>query len=247
MAGSFVISNKDGKYFNKDKNFYVCSYGCSGSWMLVKYLANFGNAYHIHSRKPPNKLTYVGSLNSPTRVYAELFNKVEIPDKDVVNYKVIYIYRDPVIATISCINKYGKNKLVDYMNHIETPLRNHQINLQNLLSSKSDYMMLEDHFDNYMKSRDNYDIYAIKYDRFFSNISSFNKAIGVVDDPSIYPKEIISKTTKNGFEYFDTIYEKLIAKMNKLDFLTIVYSKSNKMEDKPSDTNTTSLVTVEMS
>ena len=35
-------------YFNEDMNYYICSYGGSGSTVLFNYLSNFGNVYHIH-------------------------------------------------------------------------------------------------------------------------------------------------------------------------------------------------------
>ena len=34
---------KDKNAFDKNKHFYVCSYGGSGSTMLCAYLSNFGN------------------------------------------------------------------------------------------------------------------------------------------------------------------------------------------------------------
>ena len=46
------------------KIFYICSYGGSGSSLLFKSLEKYGNAYHIHSRYPPDKLEYVGKLRN---------------------------------------------------------------------------------------------------------------------------------------------------------------------------------------
>ena len=51
---------------NKNKIFYICSYGGSGSTMLANYLSNFGKVFHIHSRYPPKKLTYTGCTNTTT-------------------------------------------------------------------------------------------------------------------------------------------------------------------------------------
>ena len=51
-------------YFNKDMNYYICSYGGTGSTVLFNYLANFGNVYHIHDRYPPKKLQYIGKENT---------------------------------------------------------------------------------------------------------------------------------------------------------------------------------------
>ena len=43
------------------KIFYVCSYGGSGSKMLCSALKKYGETIHIHSRKPPNNLEYIGN------------------------------------------------------------------------------------------------------------------------------------------------------------------------------------------
>ena len=76
--------------FNKNMNYYICSFGGSGSTILFKYLSNFGNVYHIHDRYPPDKLKYVGNVNTDKEVYSEWFNNVEIDENMVNNYKVIY-------------------------------------------------------------------------------------------------------------------------------------------------------------
>ena len=44
----------------KNRIFYVCSYGGSGSKILCNYLNNFGKSYHIHSKSPPQQLTHIG-------------------------------------------------------------------------------------------------------------------------------------------------------------------------------------------
>lgn len=53
----------------KDRVFYICSYGGSGSKILQRYLDTFGKTFHIHSRFPPNKLCRIGES-----VYHEHFN-----------------------------------------------------------------------------------------------------------------------------------------------------------------------------
>ena len=64
--------------------------------MLTNYLSNFGNVEHIHDRNPPENLKYVGSKNTDTPVYKEWFNNVEVPNDELRNITVIFIYRDPI-------------------------------------------------------------------------------------------------------------------------------------------------------
>jgi len=55
--------------------------------MLYEALSKFGFVQHIHSRNPPEKLQYIN--------HREWFSGVNIPDSDIENYCVIYIYRNP--------------------------------------------------------------------------------------------------------------------------------------------------------
>ena len=76
------------------KTFYICSYGGCGSKMLQESLNKYGRTQHVHSRKPPDKLEYIGDKlgsNNP----GELFNGIPIPNNDIKNFYVIYIYRNP--------------------------------------------------------------------------------------------------------------------------------------------------------
>ena len=75
-------------------NYIVCTYGGSGSWMLINYLKNFGTTYHIHDRDLPKYLTRPNPEN-------EQFSSVAV---DPSKYKVIFIYRDPVKAIFSRFN-----------------------------------------------------------------------------------------------------------------------------------------------
>jgi len=94
-------NNNHNNYFNKDMNYYICSYGGSGSTVLSNYLSNFGNVYHIHDRYPPKKLTYIGQKNTTKDIYNEWFNDVEIPKEELKNYKIIFIYKHPIPVIFS--------------------------------------------------------------------------------------------------------------------------------------------------
>lgn len=83
-----------------NKIFYVCSYGGCGSKMLCNALRKFGKVEHVHSRKPPDKLQYIGK-NGGGNVYCEWFNGIIIPDDELNKYFVIYIYKNPVKSIMS--------------------------------------------------------------------------------------------------------------------------------------------------
>jgi len=80
-----IQSNNHKPIFNKNMNYYICSFGGCGSTILFKYLSNFGNVYHIHDRYPPNKLKYVGCNHTDEDVYSEWFNNVEINNNEINN------------------------------------------------------------------------------------------------------------------------------------------------------------------
>ena len=82
------------------KIFYICSYGGSGSKLLTRTLKKFGNVKHIHSRNPPDKLEYIGKEKGGN-TYAEWFNGIAIPEEEVKNYCVIYLYRNLVFLLLA--------------------------------------------------------------------------------------------------------------------------------------------------
>ena len=127
--------------FNKNMNYYVCSFGGCGSTMLFKYLSNFGNVYHIHDRYPPDKLKYVGNLNTDKEVYSEWFNNVDIDENMVNNYKVIYIYRNPLKVIYSRFaGRYGPN--TEHLKHIMCD-NGGNIHLGDVLSRNKDLYKIE--------------------------------------------------------------------------------------------------------
>ena len=103
------------------KVFYVCSFGGCGSKMLCEYLKHFGTVKHVHSRRPPTKLTHVGSN--------EWFNNIPVEDKYLKSYYVIYIYRDPVKAILS---RFGHP---EHLNHIQA---NPNTSIKDIITSKQD-------------------------------------------------------------------------------------------------------------
>jgi len=207
--------------FNKNMNYYICSFGGSGSTILFKYLSNFGNVYHIHDRFPSKKLKYVGNKNTDKDVYSEWFNDIEIDEKEVQNYKVIYIYRNPLKVIYSrCAQKNGPN--VEHLKHIMCD-NNGNIHLNDVLRTNKDLYKLEEFFDNYTtKTERNYKIYCVKYEQFWDNISLFNKTIGIPDIKQLYPvkKECNKKIYHVNKLY--PIYYSLINKMNKMKFIEII-------------------------
>ena len=115
--------------------FYICSYGGCGSKLLTNVLSQYGEAKHIHSRKPPDKLSYIGGS-----VYSEWFNPIRVPSSQIENYKVIYVYKNPIDAIYSRFI-YPKHLL-----HIQTDIN---IRIEDVVNSKKDLYGIEEFFDNY--------------------------------------------------------------------------------------------------
>lgn len=200
--------------YNENMTYYVCSYGGCGSYMLCDYLRNFGKVEHIHSRKPPKKLTYVGEKNTQNKVYGEWFNDSIIPKKELKNHKVIYLYKDPVKAILSRFDN------PEHLNHIQC---NESIKFKHILDTRKDLYKLEEFFNNYTgkgKNKEkNYPIYCVKYEEFWNNISLFNEIIGLPDIKELYP---IRKETHRNYGKIDElykIYRPLQKKMDKMPFI----------------------------
>lgn len=198
---------------NKDKVFYVCSYGGCGSKILCEYLGHFGTVKHVHSRYPPNKLTHITRYPK----YDEWFGEIPIPDKDIPNYYVIYIYRDPIKAIQSRFN------MIQHLLHIQC---NPSITLEQVIETKKDLYGIENFFDNYTKHNvnRNYKIYCIKYENLFSNLEELNRVLNIrCNNKSIYPTEVVrEKPELKDKEVLDNIYFNLKQKMERMPFITIV-------------------------
>lgn len=212
--------------FNKDINYYVCGSGGCGSTLIYYYLKNFGNSYHIHDRNPPNKLCYVGNENSDEDVYSEWFNKTEIPEDKLKNYKVIFIYRNPIEVIFSRFAK-PEGPHIEHMKHVQCK-NNGKITLNNVLTLKKDLYGIEEFFDNYTIPKDrNYIIYCVKYENLFNNFSLFNRVLGIPDIPQLYPKKIETKKKYSYLKELYNIYYPLMIKMNKMKFIEIIYPIKN--------------------
>ena len=201
--------------------YYVCSFGGCGSTMLANYLSNFGDVEHIHSRYPPNKLSYVGNNNSRRGIYKEWFNNVPISSDKLKNVKVIFIYKNPLNAIYSrFVTKFGP--YVPHLKHIQCE-NNGFIRLMDVIRTKRDLYKIEEFFDNYTtKKGRNYNIYCVKYEDFWDNIETFNKTLGIPDVKELYPKR--KETMRHG-KYnneLNEIYKSLIHKMNRRKFIEIV-------------------------
>jgi hypothetical protein len=208
-------------HFNKNMNYYICSFGGSGSTVLFQYLSNFGNVYHIHDRYPPIKLEYVGKNNAIEEIYSEWFNKVEIPETEINNYKIIFIYRNPIKVIYSRLTQKN-NPNIPHLQHIMCD-NNGDISLTDVLTSRKDLYKLEQFFDNYTcKQERNYRIYCVKYEQFWDNISFFNKIIGIPDIKELYPiKHEVPKPIRHR-DKLTCIYWSLLNKMHNKAFIELV-------------------------
>ena len=192
-----------------EKCFYVCSYGGSGSKMLCTALNAYGKTKHIHSRKPPNKLEYIGYENGGN-TYEEWFNGVVIPEENLKYYYVIYIYRNP---SFSIPSRFDQNP-----NHLEHIQIDKSIELKDVLDSKKDLYKIREFYDNYTKPNEkrNYKIYCVKYEDIFDKQNELSKLLGV------RKLNMVDKSSrKNSNKELDNIYGDLIDEMNKNEFIMI--------------------------
>ena len=220
--------------FNKDLNFYICSSGGCGSTILFNYLSNFGNVYHIHDRYPPNKLCYTGKINTTENIYEEWFNKTEIPENKLSNYKVIFIYRNPIDVIFSRF-ALANGPNIPHMKNIKCDY-NGEIFFGDILKSGKDLYKLEEFFDNYttLKER-NYPIYCVKYEYFFNNIEFFNNILGIPNIKSLYPINVERKKKYTYVKNLTLIYFSLINKMRSMRFIEIIPVKPDKKSNHDDD------------
>jgi hypothetical protein len=211
---------------NNNTVFYVCSSGGCGSTLIFNYLKHFGKAYHIHDRYPPEKLCYVGNENTDSPVYSEWFNKTQIPEDKLKNYKVIFVYRNPIQVIFSRFaGSNGPN--VAHLQHVMCD-NNGSIYFGDVIKSNKDLYKLEEFFDNYtIPTNRNYDIICVKYEDFFKNISEFNAALEIPDIINLYPDKRERTKTFSFIKELSDIYQQLMKKMNRMKFIEIIKPLSN--------------------
>jgi len=198
----------------EERVFYVCSYGGSGSKMLVRYLKQFGKVEHIHSREPPLSLAYVGRKHTrSTAVHFEWFNEVPVPEDKLLDYRVIFIYKDPVSAIYS---RFGES----HLKHIQCPVLPYPT-VADVVREKEDLFGIESFFDNYtcpLVER-NYKILCVKYEELFQRFDEFNEALGIQGNCPT-KRETIRVRDPVEEEELRLVYQPLLDKIKDMPFLT---------------------------
>lgn len=180
--------------------FYICSYGGCGSTALTRALAKYGKVVHIHSRKPPFELEYVGGST-----YSEWFNGIKVPNPS--EYRVIYIYRNPVDAILSRFHT------PQHLDHIQCP----KVTIDTVLARQKDLFGLEEFYNNYMYAKTAYPIVCVKYEELFEKQHLLSQLFGI-GPLNLEKKERLKDIDKTRFY---SIYQPLIDKMNKNNFIII--------------------------
>ena len=193
-------------YFKKDRHFYICSFGGCGSWIIAQYLSNFGQVHHIHSRKPP----------APYVTTVELEHFTSIPHPEPQHHYVLYVYRDPVAALTSVQRRF---ELTDHFRMIECS--DTGVKLADIASSQKDLIGLNEFDANYTRpsSFRKYPIYCVKYELFFSRLPEFNKALGLVDFPKLYPIKKENAEPLPASKELERVYSPLRESMAQRPFL----------------------------
>ncbi len=187
--------------------FHILSYGGCGSTMLTKFLSRYGKTYHDHPRIPHDKLRC--GFGTPN------YNPVGdiIDKKDIKNHKVIFIYRNPVEATLSTLLKsYGKCHLTQVTPRYEEIIK---MGIDNYLTqSEVDILNYKEFFDNYVNRNynSNYDIICIKYEDMWSNLETIFQLLDIpLNDIKKFPSQ--REIVKNDIQDIE-IMRKNLYKLN---------------------------------
>ena len=191
------------------KTFYVCSYGGCGSKMLTHALEPYGVVEHVHSRKPPDKLEFIGRRGGG-RAYYEWFNGIQVPENQIDDYYVIYIYKNPVKSILSIFT----NPL--HLDHIQT---NRNTTIQDVVDSSKDLYGVKEFYDNYTKPGNrNYKIYCVKYEDIFEKQDELSELLGI-GKLGLVKKE--TDRTHKDYDKLTEIYKDLNDSMEKNDFIMV--------------------------
>jgi len=197
------------------KIFYVCSYGGSGSRMLETALKQYGKTEHIHSPKPPDKLEYTGNKGGG-RTKGLWFNGKVIPENELDDYYVLYIYRNPSFSIKSIQSRFHMHL---HLKHIQC---DSQIKLNDVLDSGKDLYGIKDFYNNYMKKNENrnYKIICVKYEDIFDKQDELSNLLGI-GKLNLVNKSKNKPISDTKYAQLNTIYHDLIEEMNKNDSIII--------------------------
>jgi hypothetical protein len=146
---------------------------------------------------------------------------VEIPESEINNYKIIFIYRHPIQVIYSRLTQKD-NPNIPHLQHIKCD-NNGNISLSDVLTSHKDLYKLEQFFDNYtIKQERNYRIYCVKYEQFWDNIPFFNNIIGIPNIIELYPIKNETRKPIRHTTLLNHIYSSLINKMHNKHFIELV-------------------------
>jgi len=191
------------------KVFYVCSYGGCGSKMLCNALKKYGIIEHVHSRKPPSELKYVGGK----KTYCEWFNDINVPEDEIKNFYVIYIYKNPVKSILS---RY-QNQTV--LKHVQ--LEDKTVTIDDLIREKKDLFKIKEFYDNYTKpNKRNYKIICVKYEDIFEKQDELSRILGI-GSLNLKKKETKREYDENKLKVLNEIYKPLLEEMSNNDFIFI--------------------------
>ena len=194
-------------YFKKNTHYYICSFGGCGSWILAQYLSNFGIVHHVHSRTPPSP--------NLTTVQNEHFTSIPVSTSSI--HVVLYIYRDPVAALYSVQRRFN---LSDHFRNIECAKSS--ATLDTIAEAQQDVIDIGSFDKNYttFNPARQYRIYCLKYEQFFDHLPEFNRTLGLINYPKLYPvkKEMTRKSGENSAK-LETVYEGLKKNMQQRPFI----------------------------
>ena len=201
-----MFKTDDKNQMKSMRTFYVCSWGGSGSTMLCEALKKYGNTEHIHSRVPPSKLEYIGK-NGGGDTYCEWFNGKRIPDENLEDYTVIFIYRNPCLSIPS---RFTNPK---HLKHVQL---NSKIKLRSVIEERRDLYKIEEFYRNYVEPKEarNYKVIVVKYEDIFEKQQELSEILGVGE------LNIVNKSNRTEIDpRLAEIYSGLIKEMGQNPFI----------------------------
>jgi len=204
---------------NKEKVFYVCSYGGCGSWMVVNFLSKYGYSYHMHKRKVP---AYIDKIWDKDEIIKEHESRhttsCKFPETDNYQNYIIFIYSKPLFS-LSCRNSHGdkhwKNIGVDSstLSKIQRPH-----NPKNLLECSEDLIKYEEFWDNYVFHKCNLPILCLNYHFLWDNLNILYDFCHIdKTDIKNFPKKRIPSYERRGDVILQDINNIFTSLNNKID------------------------------
>lgn len=203
------------------ERYFVCSYGGCASWIVRRFLQNYGTAYHIHSCRPPEFLTLPVSRKPVHRLFnygvKEHFGSARKDRiRDTSGCYVIYLFVKPAYSIFSR-KAFSQRHLRSIGVERKDLKKLRKLSREEYVTGGEDLIDYESFFHNYVMGgiNRNYDIIAVNVHKLWNDLESFFKLTDLpLSEMERFPRREPHRAAEKVEKYLNSAYRALNEKID---------------------------------